>query len=306
MIKIFFFLVCVLSAISMAQQNYFNKEYELQRFVERGGKYEETLPNIYKLTYRDGTQKVINFNHSTNSNNSLDGFENTIINVWGIDTTLYAHKFKFWQKVDIVNAYEGIVFVEDLNKNGLLELYGYSEENYPFVGPVVIFEQDDQGIFNNVYSYDFNSAFVQGIGDIDSDGKMEIHLRTIDTLNGKFYKADSLNLLPTQFDFIFYYYPIGQINDMTFGDLDNNGITDCAFIDWPTIFISEYNFNIINFTTIFEYLVNDYSSGFAIGDFDQDIKTELIFGTSLQQVYVIEAMDTSQVLSCLAGFSANL
>ena len=139
-----------------------------------------------------------------------------------------------------------------------------------------------------------NSVFVQGIGDVDSDGDKEVHLRTNDTLNVKFYRADSLGALPTTFDFIFYYYPIGQINDMTFGDFDKNGITDCAFIDWPTTFIAEYDSTINNFSNVFERSVNDYSSGFAINDFDEDRKTELVFGTALQQVYVIEAMDTNQ------------
>lgn len=299
MIKIFFFLVCVLNAIGMAQQNNFNKEYELKRFVERGGKYSETSPNIYKLTYRDGSQKVVNLNTATDHINSVENFENTIINVWQIDTTLYANKFIFWQSVGIVNAIEEIVFVEDLNQNGFLELYGFSEYNYPspYVGPVVIFEQNFQGIFEQIYLYDENSVFVQGIGDVDSDGIKEVHLRTLDTLNGIFYKADSLGLLPTTFDFIFYYYP-NQIQDENFVDLDKNKITDCVFVDGSNpsrVVISEFRDSLNNFMTTFEITTEgDVPGGFAIGDFDQDRKTELVFGTVLQKVYVIEVMDTNQ------------
>ncbi len=293
MIKIFFFLVCSLTAFSVAQQNTFNKEYELQKFVERGGKYSETSPNIYKLTYPDGLSKIYNLNCNNKIDNENVDIETTIINVWEIDTTLYANRFSFWQKVDIVNAYEGIVFVEDLNKNDLLELYGYSDEQYPFNGPVVIFEQDLKGIFSKIYSYNNNSVFVQGIGDVNSDGSKEIHLRTNDTLNGKFYKSDSLGSLPTTFDFIFYYNPIGQINDMTFGDFDNNGLMDCAFIDWPTTYISEYDSTLNNFRALAEFSVDEYSGGFAVGDFDQDNKNEIIFSTVLQKVYVVEVVDTN-------------
>ncbi|WP_337871680.1 FlgD immunoglobulin-like domain containing protein [Ignavibacterium sp.] len=282
----------------MGQQNTFNKEAELKKFVERGGKVVESSTNTYTLYYKDGTQKVISFNNSLYKKNFLQGFENTIINVWEIDTTLYANRFSYWQKVDIVNATREIVFAEDVNQNGFLELYGFSEYNYPspYVGPVVIFEQNTQGIFNKIYSYDSNSVFVQGIGDVNSDGNKEVHLRTIDTLNGKFYKADSLGVLPTTFDFIFYYYP-NQIQDEKFSDFDKNKITDCVFVDGNNpskVIVSEYRNTANNFLTTFEMTINDdVPGGFAIGDFDQDRKTELVFGTALQQLYVIEAEDTN-------------
>ncbi len=288
------FICCV----CVGQQNTFNKEAELKKFVERGGKVVESSTNTYTLYYKDGTQKVISFNNSLYKKNFLQGFENTIINVWEIDTTLYANRFSYWQKVDIVNATREIVFAEDVNQNGFLELYGFSEYNYPspYVGPVVIFEQNTQGIFNKIYSYDSNSVFVQGIGDVNSDGNKEVHLRTIDTLNGKFYKADSLGVLPTTFDFIFYYYP-NQIQDEKFSDFDKNKITDCVFVDGNNpskVIVSEYRNTANNFLTTFEMTINDdVPGGFAIGDFDQDRKTELVFGTALQQLYVIEAEDTN-------------
>ena len=40
----------LLSKICIAQENTFNKEIELRKFVERGGQVEEVTPNIYKLT----------------------------------------------------------------------------------------------------------------------------------------------------------------------------------------------------------------------------------------------------------------
>jgi len=290
-------LLFVVGSFSVAQQNTFNKEAELQKFVEHGGKVEETSPNIYKLTYRDGSQRVFNFNHSEELNNKPADFTTTVINVWEIDTTLYANKFRFWQDAKVVNGTEGRVFVEDINNNGLLELYGITRTNWPFGGQVDILEQDNQGIFHIIYSYDSTSIFVQGMGDIDSDGIKEVHLRTTDTLNGKFYKADSLGVLPTSFDFVFYYFP-NQIQNETFSDLDKNKLIDCLFIDGNTpskVIVSEFRKNLNNFETIFEMTIEmDVPVGFSVGDFDQDRKTEIVFGTALQKVYVIEAEDTNQ------------
>ncbi|MCZ7608678.1 MAG: FG-GAP-like repeat-containing protein [Ignavibacterium sp.] len=289
--KIIISLMLIISSICIAQHNTFNTDLELQIFVNRGGQYEEVNPGIFKLTYANGFNKKVFLTPPKSIKKHSNNINTTIINVWEIDTTLYANKFRFWQRVNIVNDFEGIVFVDDLNKNGLLELYGLTEINWPFGGQVDILEQDPTGKFKRVFSYDTTSIFVQGIGDINGDGIKEVHLRTTDTLNGKFYKADSLGELPTKFDFVFYFQPIGQINDLTFGDFDKNGKTDCIFIDWPTVYIAEYDSSLNNFVQSFYFQIqpNDAQGGFAVGDFDQDGKTEIVFGTALKMVYVIEA-----------------
>ena len=291
--KVLLYILLIVSNLSLAQQNIFNKEAELQKFVERGGKSEEISPNIYKLTYRDGTQRVFNFNPSPHQNSFTENFDNIIINVWEIDTTLYADKFKFWQKVILVNSNQVRVPVEDINQNGFLEVYGRTRVTFPLGGQVDILEQDSQGIFQTVFSYDSTSIFVQGVGDINSDGTKEVYLRTSDTLSGKFYKADSLGGLPTSFDFIFYYTTTAQIYDITFGDFDKNGVTDCAFMDWP-VFIATYDSSLNNFSEVLQFDVNDDASGFAVGDFDEDGKTDLVFSTGSYGIYAIEAEDTNQ------------
>jgi len=285
------FLFLIVGNYLFAQQNTFNKEAELQKFVNRGGQYEEVIPGMFKLTYANAFNKKVFLTPPKSIKKHSNNINTTIINVWEIDTTLYANKFRFWQRVNIVNDFEGIVFVDDLNKNGLLELYGLTEINWPFGGQVDILEQDPTGKFKRVFSYDTTSIFVQGIGDINGNGIKEVHLRTTDTLNGKFYKADSLGELPTKFDFVFYFQPIGQINDLTFGDFDKDGKTDCIFIDWPTVYIAKYDSSLNNFVQSFYFQIqpNDAQGGFAVGDFDQDGKTEIVFGTALKMVYVIEA-----------------
>ncbi len=296
---IFCFLLLPLPILSqqLNPHNNFNLQVELQKFVKQGSRIKEITHNIFQLTYPTGEKRIFNFNGTKDEVGHLVPMSSTIINVGDIDTTKYSCRFHFWQRINIVNDYEGIVPAEDFNNNGLLELYGFNEINSVYAGPVVIYEQNDQGIFHKVYTYDPNTIFVQGIGDVDSDGNKEIHLRTLDTLNGNFYKADSLSSLPTVFDFIFYYYP-NQIQDEILRDIDADGVNNCIFIDGNNpskVIISEFRDNINNFVSTFEMPIKgDIPSGFAIGDFDGDQKTEIVFGTVLQQVYIIEAGDNDQ------------
>ena len=293
--KIFIAIALFISTLCFAQQNTFNKETELQRFAERGGIVEETSPNIYTLTYPDGLSRVYNLNHKEDIIENLEGVDETIINIWEIDTTLYADKFSFWQKVDIANNELLPVFVDDLNFNKLPELYGFSDRNRypapPTVGPVEIYELNNEGIFESVFEFDSTTIFVHGMGDIHGTGGKEIFMRSRSSLNGDFYRSDTISALPTSFDFIFYYEP-NQIMNMTFGDFDKNGITDCAFVDGSNpskVIIGEFRDSINNFITNYELVTEgDVPQGFAIDDFDQDGKTELVVGTLNRSIYVIE------------------
>ena len=296
MMKIFFFLVYLLSTLCIAQQNNFNKEYELQKFVERGGKHSEISPHIYKLTYPDGHSIIYNLNCINKIDNENVGVETTIINVWEIDTTLYANRFSFWQKVDIANDRLYPTFVADLNLNNLPELYGFSDRNRypapPTAGPVEIYELNNEGIFDSVYAYNSTTVFVHGLGDIHGTGRKEIFMRTRSTPNGDIYRSDTVGVLPTSYDFTFYYEP-NQLNNMTFDDFDKNGTSDCAFVEGAggqEVFIAEYRDSINNFQTVFHYQTTGQVefSGFAIGDFDKDNLTDLVFGTGHGEIYLIE------------------
>jgi hypothetical protein len=294
--KIFFSLVYFYSTLCIAQQNNFNKEYELQKFVERGGKYEETSPNIYKLTFPDGVSRTYNLNHKRNVVNRSEGIDTTIINVWEIDTTQFKDYFTFWQKVQIANSYWAPLPVEDLNRNKRPELYGYTDFPnlpYPPGGPVRIFERDTDGIFKNVFEYDSSTIFVKATGDIHRTGGKEVYIHSKLVNNGVVYRSDTVGSLPTTFDFTFY-YPANQINDMHFGDFDKNNITDCAFVDGAGAqhcIIGEYRDTINNFEELFRFSTTEEGdlSGFAINDFDRDGKIEFVIGSGRYgNIYVVE------------------
>ncbi|RKY94416.1 MAG: hypothetical protein DRQ13_08280, partial [Ignavibacteriae bacterium] len=106
-----------------------------------------------------------------------------------------------------------------------------------------------------------------------------------------FYTTDNINPLPTVIDFIFSSYP-GQIDHPKFGDFDKNGITDFLFHDFSPrkTVICEYNQSTNNFDLVFEISYPYGSSaGYAIGDFDLDNKTDIVYGGLEGVVYIIEA-----------------
>ena len=284
----------LLSTICIAQHNTFNKEVELQKFVERGGTVEIVSQNIYKLTYPDGISRTYNLNHTKYIVNPAEGIDTTIINIWEIDTTKFAHYFKFWQKVQIANSYWAPLPVEDLNRNRRPELYGYTDFPnipYPPGGPVRIFEMDTDGIYKSVFEYDSSTIFVKARGDIHRTGGKEIYMHSKLINNGVVYRSDSVGVLPKTFDFTFYYTP-NQINDMTFGDFDKNNATDCAFIDASnpsSIVIGEYRDSSNNFITLFQHITEgDEPSGFAIDDFDGNGKLKLVSSTGNGDIIIIE------------------
>ena len=291
-----------LPSLNYAQQNTFNKDEELRKFVERGGKSEEVASNVYKLTYIDDISRIYNLNHKENTINNNGTVDTTIINVWEIDTTLYAGKFTFWQKVEVANSWWAPLPVEDLNRNNRPELYGYTdypELPYPSGGPVRIFERDTDGIFKCIFEYDSSTLSVKALGDIHRTGGKEIYMHSKLINNGVVYRSDTIGVLPTTFDFNFY-YNANQVNDMTFGDFDKNNVTDCAFVDGAGAqhcIIGEYRDSINNFEQLFQYSTTDEGdlSGFAINDFDQDGKTELVVGSGRHgYIYVIENIASNE------------
>ncbi|MFO7526629.1 MAG: FlgD immunoglobulin-like domain containing protein [Ignavibacteriaceae bacterium] len=296
---VFISFVLLLTSLVFAQEykpnNTFNKAAELQKFVEQGGKCEELSPNVYRLTHRTGESRTFNLNPKENAHKNSNPDDTTIINMWEIDTAKYSSKFTFWQRVEINNEYFFTPpFVDDLNRNGRPEIYGKHHSSFPGSGPVEIYERNNVGIFESIYVYpDSSTLSVQAMGEIHGSGEKEIFINYRGDTIPQYvvYRSDSIGALPTTLDFFFYYQAEGQINHATFSDFDNNGITDAAFINgFSEIIISEFKDSINNFATVFEHVVvGNPLSGFAIGDFDEDGKTELIVGSAQDTLYSIEA-----------------
>lgn len=294
-------LVLVIPAFDGLAQDYkpyntFNKEAELQKFVKQGGKVEQVSPDVYRLTNRIGESRTFYLNSRESIVENTGPVDTTIINMLEIDTTKYSNKFTFWQRVEINNEYFYTPpFVDDLNRNGRPEIYGKHHSSFPGSGPVEIYERNEVGIFESIYAYpDSATLSVQAMGEIHGSGEKEIFLNYRGDTIPRYvvYKSDSISTFPTTFDFFFYYEAEGQINHTTFGDFNNNGITDAAFINgFSEIIISEFRDSINNFATVFEHVVvGNPLSGFAFGDFDEDGNSELVIGSAQDTLYSIEAV----------------
>ncbi len=301
------FYPLILAINSFGQQNDFNKAVELKKFEKQGGKVGETSSEIYRLTNRNGESRTFYLNRKDNLASYDELVDTTTINVWEIDTTKYNNMFKFWQQVDVANSYWAPLPIADLNNNDQPELYGYTNINYPaLIGPVKIFERNTSGIFQDIFSYDSATTYVKGIAHMFSEGNAQIFNNAFvdeDTILYNFYpvyQSDSKDSFPTTFDFLFYIDTL-QINNMSFGDLDNNGKTDCAFTTpsvWDTtmVAIAEYREDINNFEEVFRFssIFESDISGFAIGDFDQDGKTEIVISSGPGNIFVIENIGENQ------------
>lgn len=157
--------------------------------------------------------------------------------------------------------------------------------------PTHIFEMDSSGIFSDKFVYPDSVIFAQVLYDIAGNNELKLLTRSYISGYSLFYKADSINFLPTTIDFIFSPYP-GQIDHPKFGDFDKNGITDYLFYDdtFRGTIICEYNYAINNFVKVEEILhTTGFYAGYAIGDFDLDDKTDIVYGGLEGDVYVIEA-----------------
>ncbi|MBV6419799.1 MAG: hypothetical protein DAHOPDDO_01024 [Ignavibacteriaceae bacterium] len=303
--KIFIIVFSIFNVAHLySQQNYFFNNLEMKNFINQGGKISEINEKIFKLQFPSGYIKIFDFNKYEPTTVKNIYIDSIVINVTSLDTNLYADKFKYWKQVNLVNSEYYPMLVDDLNNNGYPELYGYSgrRPNYGWAGPVKAIELNSSGGFDNVFSYD-STILVKAIGDIRMDGRKSIYFHSIPefTQSGIFYTSETIKSIPTIFDFVLYYDVPGQgfqINDMSFGDYNNDGKQNCAFVIWladDKIVIGEFDSSINNFYTVFEFdTMATNAAGFAIEDFDDDGKDEIIFNYDETGFYVVEANDEGQ------------
>jgi len=303
-----FKIVCYLLFVVNISYTQYTCEKKLHQLNKRTDiKVTEIEKDILMLEYHDS--KVIYENIGDYTPNVENGilysstFDSTIIDLKNIDTSLYYHKYRFWQEVGIGTDHTKPPLVGDVNNNALPEIYGQIKD-YTDINPGdnVIMEMNNQGIFDSVHSYDSTSV-ARAIYDINNDGMMELLLHRFppDTNypghSWLFFTQPSDTLLATDLSLIFYPFQNpsqNQLNSNTFGDWDYDEYTDHIFIREccpQSIYIYEYNTMVNNFDSVYYFDPSPYNlfwSGFAIGDINQNGKTEFFAGSVNGKVIAIE------------------
>jgi len=312
-LKIIYCLLFLVSSVSLAQMS---REEKLEQLKSRSDiKVTEVEPNIFKLEYPDGKVLYKNIGNyqppTTNSQQPMYSptFDSTIIDLTTIDTTLYYHKYRFWQEVPISNRDFDFIRIGDVNRNGKTELYGMKKLFNSDVEPVTVYELNSQGNFNQVYQYPDSNYFCRNIYDVDKDMLEDVHLTYWSDYSPnqqRFFSKVNDSTLATQLSCTLSYYGF-QMDDITLGDFDNDQKTDLIFdrSGWPDVHIFEYNSLTNSFDSVYRF---DYSEpapndqgGYSISDFDLDGKTDIVFGTGKGKLFVIENEGNNQYTNSWQG-----
>lgn len=311
-VKIFFAigLLFVVSSFTLAQQT---REEKIQQLKNREDiKVTEVEPNLLKLEYPNGKvryknignyEPVITYEQQPAYSPTYDS---TIIDLTSVDTTLYYHKYSFWQEVPIHNWDFDFLRIGDVDNNGRPELYGarkfFTSSND--AEPVTVYELNDSEIFEEIFQYD-SVSIIRNIYDVKGDSRLEVHLTTSGLLGipsqQRFFSKPVDTSLATEVNFIFSPFEEGsQLDDQTLGDFDNNQKTDLLFDRHspPYVFIFEYNPIANNFDSVYRFQVPDPIDlgigGYSVGDFDLDGKTDIVFSTVRGKVFIIENEGNNQ------------
>jgi hypothetical protein len=180
-------LILIITAtvgLTFSQTKYQSREEKLEQLKRRSDiKVTEIEKDIIRIEYPNG--KVIYKNigeyqrPATNSQQPLysPAFDSTIIDLTTIDTTLYYHKYRYWQEVPLKNLDFDYIRIGDVNNNGRYELYGARKffSSSDSAEPVTVYELNEQSSFDSIYQYD-SIYTTRNIYDVDNDGGLEVVL----------------------------------------------------------------------------------------------------------------------------------
>lgn len=290
----------VVSSLVIAQNS---KDEKLQQLKNRGDiKVTEVEPNFLKLEYPNGKvlyKNIADYQHPETGIQKQEfspTYDSTIIDLRTIDTTLYYHKYSFWQELPISNGDFDYVRIADVNNNGRPELYGFRKFFWSDLVPVTVYEINEQSTFDSIYQYD-SIYITRNIYDVNNDGGLEVQLLSLQ-YDERFFSKDSDSSLATTVSFNFNPDLPFQLDDPTLGKFDDDQKTDLVFDKASNVYIFEYNPIIKNFDSVYHFQVPDPIDlgvgGYSVGDFDLDGNTDIVFSTVRGKVFVIENVGDNQ------------
>lgn len=300
-----FFLLIFLLQISLSAQT--SLEKESKRIKDNPNiKLNYIGINRVSVNYYNMQTKVFNLGRSVKQKPQFDSIPRFVFDLGQVDTSLFNFKFKFDQEIPIGTTWQSPV-LGDLNNNGRVEYYGIKKGYYTGFSEVYCYEQNQNGIFTEVYKYPSNTLVGYNIYDVDRDGQKELHLialhqepidsiTVVKVMDQTFYKKPTEDSIANRFffDYNIYTHDLlnGQLNNFTFGDFDKDSITEAIYygIAPQTIHLVKFNKNLLTFDSLLTYptINNEYVVGFTVGDFDMDGKTDIVYASEYGNIYVLE------------------
>ena len=292
-IKIVYCLLFVACGFILAQSS----EEKLQQLLSRSDiKVTELEKDLIKIEYPNGKVLYKNIGDYKYQESSIQNpvysptFDSTIIDLTTIDTTLYYHKYSFWQEVLISNRKFPVI--GDINENGRIELYGFEKDYTTDYTSVVAKEINANGTFDFVWYYN-PSTVARNIYDIDSDGSLDLHLTSDESdtvinwaiMKSKIFTKPNDTSLAINLSFEFQAEDSNTVQyNPRFEMLDGDSKSDYIYLGAPTrqyLGIYEYNpvTNCLDSVLHYSYAgIDDWIEGFAVDDFDNDNIPEIIIG----------------------------
>jgi hypothetical protein len=302
MIKIFFFLVCSLTAFSIPQQNikedFKQKLEELSRlgvqykFLDENTiELENTLTGLKsrKTLLEPSAEAIYNWAN-------LQDIPVLEIDPTQIDTSKWTGWYNYWTYVWIGNSERIPTQIKDFDGNGFPELYGIFS-GIGFDPEFRIFEVYPDG--SSIQR--FGSTTLQGglsthIVDVDKNGLKEVIYWY--GQNSYFYEQSDTTSLPIQLKFVFNKYDGNgaYLSDEVITYMDDDSLIDFVHRGADTSIsqnylkcVSEFNPTIPNFERKwYIYHTDDFYDGFDVGDYDGDGKMEFIMSSIEGRLEIVE------------------
>lgn len=272
-----------------------NPSYEVKIF-------QDSIAEIYnKKTNLRWQKSIKSYNEYENAKDA-----NLIIDLDTLNLVYWEYLYRQWGWIYAANSVlDAKYIVIDANNNGKNEIYAVQSSDTTFYN-ASIYENVTDSLFYYKLSIRDSLSIIYDIGDITNDGLFDIICRKIGN-QLYFYKQNNNADYIEQLDFIYHPFPDNcQPNDVTFYDLDNDGLLEIIYyLDASPIdsvwsqsnHVAKYNPAINNFELIYYHrpTPNWFTFGFAMGDFDNDGKNNFSTGSIDGNYFVYEYVSENNI-----------
>lgn len=296
-VKIILVLALYLIAVPIiAQKNFL--DYYLKNPTYEVKLHKDSTIEIYDKTQNRRWKKLIKELPEYDSKTEA----NFIISLDTVNFAAYDNYYRNWGNIPAVNSYGKYIAV-DANKNGKNEIYSYAiqYDQEWFFYQQRIYEQVFDSLFNQRYVLQDSFSSFQDYGDITGDGLLDLI-----SVGLNFFKQNTPIDLINNFNFTYNPFPpVYQFNDVTFYDIDDDGIQEIIYYlfagEGDSVWaysnhIAKYNPQINNYELIYysKPQPDYFTSGISTGDFDQDGKGNFATGSIGGKFYIYEYVQGTQ------------